>query len=511
MSLRKPYQSDEEIATRARGHLERVVAIESASDENSPTIPSTPGQAELARVVGAFFAEYGATIEQDAHANVIATLPGRGAGASAAPLALMVHLDTAKGTQPVEQLQVAPRWSGDALTWPANPRIRVDVATYPSLSAYLGHDVLHGPGDAPFGLDDKLGLTHMMTLAWLLSSNPEIDHPPLLFIGRPDEEIGRMEALHGLAKLLGERGVRTGYTVDGLDPFEVNVENFNGAGASVLFPSRQPRGDGPLVAVRLVGVNTHGATAHAEGHRAATRLAAAVLGQVQDVEVVGFKSDPQRECDALVVFSVPTGGEEALQAALQAVVADHRARGADVVPVDLPEGFEPDAAAHDMLRWVARFLASDPGFTLLAEDSWGRDGYSAPYRSFPVEHGVQLDVRLRDFSPDGLAARIAHARELGGSACRVAHHYDNMGPRLADRPELVTWAQEAAASLGQEAPVFPIRGGTGIDPFLEAGVAIGSLGTGYFAPESEKELTSMQMLAGHARWLLALVQLIAAE
>ena len=28
----------------------------------------------------------------------------------------------------------------------------------------------------------------------------------------------------------------------------------------------------------------------------------------------------------------------------------------------------------------------------------------------------------------------------------------------------------------------------------------------YFAPESEKELTSLQNLAGHARWLVALVQ-----
>ena len=53
--------------------------------------------------------------------------------------------------------------------------------------------------------------------------------------------------------------------------------------------------------------------------------------------------------------------------------------------------------------------------------------------------------------------------------------------------------------------LMPIRGGTGVDPFLDNGVSIGNLGTGYFAPESEKELTSLQTMAAHARWLLALV------
>ena len=39
-----------------------------------------------------------------------------------------------------------------------------------------------------------------------------------------------------------------------------------------------------------------------------------------------------------------------------------------------------------------------------------------------------------------------------------------------------------------------------------SGIAVANLGTGYFAPESEKELTSLQMLAAHARWLVGLVQ-----
>ena len=95
---------------------------------------------------------------------------------------------------------------------------------------------------------------------------------------------------------------------------------------------------------------------------------------------------------------------------------------------------------------------------------------------------------------------------LAANTASVVHQYVNMGPRLADRPELVRWAKAAGDALGKETPVLPIRGGTGVDPFLDAGVAVANLGTGYFAPESEKELTSMEMLADHAKWLVALVQ-----
>ncbi len=501
-----PSQSDDAIANQARAHLEQVVAIESASDEDSTSIPSTEGQAVLAAEVGRFFETLGATIEQDDYANVIATFPGRGRLADAEALALMVHLDTAKGTEPRDGLVLEPAWDGSPLTWPDNPRIRVDVETYPSLATYVGQSVLHGGGAAPFGLDDKLGLTHMMTLAWLLATNPEIPHPPLLLIGRPDEEIGRMEALVGLAALLAERGVRSGYTVDGLEPFEVNVENFNAAGASILFPSKEPDLTGrELIAVRLSGVNTHGATAYAEGHRAATRLAAEAAAMTAPLaRVVGFRSDPHRDCDADVVFASLDHG--ALFGALEHVVAEHRPRGAGWEEIPVPDGFTPDGAADAMLDWVRRFLGSAPGFTLLAEDSYGHDGYSHPYRAFPMEQGVKLDVRLRDFTPEGLSARIAHVQQLAANTASVVHQYVNMGPRLADRPELVRWAKAAGDALGKETPVLPIRGGTGVDPFLDAGVAVANLGTGYFAPESEKELTSMEMLADHAKWLVALVQ-----
>jgi di/tripeptidase len=503
MSLSLPTQSAAEIAAKARTHLEAVLAIESSSDEESDTIPSTAGQAQLAQWLQEFFEGQGAQVERDEFANMIASLPGRGTGASADPLALMVHLDTAKGTLPIDQLQLHANWDGGPLQWHQSSLLQVDLETFPSLESFLGQDLLHGPGIAPFGLDDKLGLTHLMTLAWLLKTNQQIDHPPLFFIGRPDEEIGRDEALHGLAALLQERGVQRGYTVDGIAPFEVNLENFNAAGASLLFESQPYKPEKPLLALDIRGINTHGATAKAEGHRSALRFVSELV-QLIEVRVVYFETNPLRECDGVCV--VETGKPEDIRAALDRIIAPHRCRGASWKNIALPRSCAPDLAADEMIRFVSSFLQSAPGFTLLAENSEGHDGYSHPYRSTFTSRGQQLDIRVRDFSTEGLSTRLQHLSSCTGNEICFEDQYTNMGPQLAHRPELVEWPQLAARSIGQEAPIAPIRGGTGVDPFLDADICVGNLGTGYFAPESEKELTSLQMLSEHASWLVALVQ-----
>ena len=498
--------TDREIAAKALQHLERIVRIDSASDESSETIPSTPGQARLAADVGSFFGELGATVETDDYANVLATFPGRGAGVDHAPIALMVHLDTARGTVAVDDLTVVEGWDGTPLRYSENPRLEVSTAVYPSLCQFVGHDVVHGRGDAPFGLDDKLGLTHLMTLAWLLRQSPEVDHPPLILVGRPDEEIGRMAAVEGLAVKLAERGVRLGYTIDGIEPFEINVENFNAAHAQIYFDGRALEAQGAGYRIEMYGVNTHGATAKAEGHRGAVRLAAELLAAGGDaVTAAAFVSDEVRDCDG-VLLCTTTLSQAELERLVEEIVAPHRARGAGakVDPWTPPTSI--DGAAADALSFVNRFMASAPGFVLLAEDSAGHEGYSQPYRLVPEEGGVRLDVRLRDFVPAMLARRRAHVRAMaGGRAARLVDQYVNMGPRLAEAEELVSWASRAAESMGMAPLLMPIRGGTGVDPFLDNGVSIGNLGTGYFAPESEKELTSLQTMAAHARWLLALV------
>lgn len=508
----------------ALSHLTQVVAIDSASDETSTSVPTTVGQTVLADHLATFFEGHGATVERDDFANIIATFPAVGRGVGQPPVAFMVHLDTAPGTVAVPGLHVIEGWQGDRVPYPNNPRLHVDIANYPDVAMFKGHALVHGPGDAPFGLDDKLGLTHMMTLAALLAQDPTAERPPVLLIGRPDEEVGREAAIIGLAKTLAERGVAFGYTVDGLLPYEVNVENFNAAGATVDFADRAVAGPtgGHHVAVTLGGVNTHGATAKAEGHRPATRLLSEIVARLEGDGLVPARLVPvrfeciiERDCDGTAVFAVADPqAEAALAAAVEAVVGPHVPRGAtfSLATTEAPADATPGAVL-DAVRFIGRFLADDSVQPLAAEDSDGHQGYSQPHRVTPVAGGVQLAVRLRDFTDAGLAARKAHVQRLAPAEAAVAvtDQYRNMAPRLADRPELLAYAIEAGEAVGVQPKKLPIRGGTGVDPFLDAGVPVANLGTGYFAPESEKEFTSLETMAGHALWLKALLQVIVAR
>jgi hypothetical protein len=315
-------------------------------------------------------------------------------------------------------------------------------------------------------------------------------------------------------------------TCDGLDPFEVNVVNFNASRARVRIAGRPlaaPAGQLRRLSLYVRGVNTHGATAKAERYRNATVIFAHAMARLAGAAAipVAFRTDGNLECNAELEFLLAAPNAAALDAleaktvaAFEAEVASHRVFGARIEVT----GREPGAAAgqDDAVQRLAAhlqaFLATPGPSPKLSEDSEGFQGYTNPHRVGRDGATLVVDYRLRDFDPEALKAREAHVRQVAAAAgleAEVVQQYINMGPALAKFPELVRWANEALAALGRHAEPAPIRGGTGVDPFLERGIPVANLGTGYFAPESEKELTSRQNIARHAIWLAHLVQAIA--
>lgn len=517
----------DELAALGTDNLQRVIAIDSHSDERSESIPSTEGQRHLSAYLASFFTQLGYRAEQDAYANLLVDVPGTVPGAPA--LAFMVHMDTSRGTEAVPELCTLPSWDGARIPYPRNDRLDVSVERYPETRPWLGHDLLFGPGERPVGFDDKLGMSELMTMAQLLARGG-VEHGPLVFVFRPDEEIGRMQALHGLVGELEKRGVRYGFTVDGLSPFEINVENFNASRAYVHIAGEPmqlaPLPEARVLRVKVRGAKSHGATAKAEGYKNATVLfahALAPLSRRQDVLPIGFASDHDAETDAELAFLVraeDAAGLERAEAALlrsfEEVLAPHAFKGAglDVISREPAPAEPPRDDVARLFAHLATFLRVDGPAPKLSEDSDGRQGYSNPCFVHVEGGGVKLEYRLRAFDPEELRAREEHVRQVaaegpGALRVEVQQQYVNMGPRLAEHPELVRWATEAAARAGERVVVQPIRGGTGVDPFLDAGIPVANLGTGYFAPESEKELTSRQYIARHARWLCELVEVVA--
>lgn len=517
----------EELCRLGTQNLTRVIAIDSQSDERNASIPSTEGQRRLAASLRAFFEDLGFTAQQDENANLLVEVPGTAPGPCAA---LMVHMDTARGTEAISELCCVERWDGGRISYPKNERLEVCVERYPETRPWVGEDVLHGPGERPFGLDDKLGMSELMTLAQVLARR-ELAHGPLLLVFRPDEEIGRMEAVQGLAKELARRGVRYGYTVDGIAPFEVNVENFNASRAFVRVRGEplalEPMPRSRVLRLAIAGAKSHGATAKAEGYRNATVLFAhafAPLSRRRDLVPLRFESDPAAEVDARLSFLVRGEDEAALEraegallGALERELAPHAFKGAGVTVLGRDEAPPLAQLTDEVARLfvhLATFLRSDGPAPKLSEDSEGREGYTNPCFVHAGDGELRLEYRLRAFDLEELAAREAEVTAVaaegpGEMPVVLERQYVNMGPRMVEHGELVAVARRAAARAGEQAVLQPIRGGTGTDPFLDAGVPVANLGTGYFAPESEKELTSKQAIARHVRWLLELVQELA--
>lgn len=517
-----PATSLDNLANWGFEDLQSVVAIESSSDESSDTIPSTEGQRTLSRALARHFETLGFSSEQDAAANLIVRIPATRGCEHAPIIALMVHMDTAHGTAPLARLHVVPRWDGAPVPYPKNARLHVDADSYPLLQAFVGDDLVHGDGDFPFGLDDKLGMAELMTLARVLAAEPALPHGELLLVFRPDEEIGRMAAVEGLAAALAERGVRFGYTVDGLDPFEVNVENFDAARARVRIEGRMlalPPGVNRRLRVEVIGVNTHGATARSEGYLNSTVVFTRALRGLAGVVPLSFASSGLLECNATIelLLSAPDAAaldalERSTRAAFEreTVPATRRGAGVSFAVVDATAAF--DDAAAGMLAFLAELLSRPGPVPLLSEDSAGRQGYTNPHRAVRDGDALVVDIRLRDFSPAALAARAQHVQACAsarGLPVEIVQQYVNMGPALAKFAELPRFAEEAARAAGFVPVRQPIRGGTGVDPFLTRGIPVANVGTGYFAPESEKELTSKQNIARHVVWLTHLIARVA--
>ncbi|MFM1846597.1 MAG: hypothetical protein RL417_71 [Pseudomonadota bacterium] len=529
----------DEIAQKTLNHLRWLVSFDTQSDERSTSIPSTTGQSILIEELAKFFASLGVETTIDSNQNLLVTIPTSMRSESAPPIALMAHVDTSIGTEAIAQVCEVPHWDGTSLAFPANPALVVDAVRYPHIEGLIGQTIIHGPGRAPFGLDNKAGLSELMTLAELLVTYPEIPRGEVVLGFRPDEEIGRHEAVVSLAEKLAERKIRFGWTIDGSTPFEINTSNFNAARADVVLKTEPlqlpPCPYAQELTIEIVGVDTHGATAHEEGYLNAAIVFARVferLDLTQGILPVEFDRTKGKETTGhlkVVVFgddaAVVAEGIKRLLTALELEIRDHRWKGAgfsvletrSVDLVDPAQSPRYDDGACAVAVHLSALLQMSSVSPLLSEESSGNQGYTNPHWVSRTSEGMIVRYRLRDFVPQFLTRRGEDLRricERFGGDLTISQQYIDMGPRLKEAPELTELPLKAFELLKEftqfKAFECPIRGGTGVDGFSERGVLIGNIGAGYYFLESAKELTSRELLGLHTAWLVNLVQTIAA-
>ncbi|MEP2716627.1 peptidase T [Pseudophaeobacter sp.] len=202
--------------------LVRYAAIDSQSDENSPSSPSTAIQLDMSNLLVEELKGIGAQdVSLTDYGTVLATIPGNTDGPT---VGFLAHVDTAPqfnaaGVKP----RVIKGYNGGDITFPDDPDLVLSPKDHPYLAGKEGHDLVTASGLTLLGADDKSGVSIVMTLARHLLANPDIPHGPIRIAFTPDEEIGR-----GVdAELPKDLGVDFAYTLDGSDLGEIIYESFS--------------------------------------------------------------------------------------------------------------------------------------------------------------------------------------------------------------------------------------------------------------------------------------------
>lgn len=202
----------------------KYVTVDTQSDPESGTHPSTKKQFELANILASELSSLGLSgVRVDEHAYVYAYLPANESDLPA--LGFIAHLDT----EPVcSGKNVKPETivyrGGDIVL--KNGKV-IAEAEFPVLKNYIGQEIVVTGGDTLLGADDKAGVAEIMTAMEYLVSHPEIKHGKIGVAFTPDEEIGEGASLFDVQGF----GCDFAYTVDGEELGELGYETFNAAEA----------------------------------------------------------------------------------------------------------------------------------------------------------------------------------------------------------------------------------------------------------------------------------------
>jgi tripeptide aminopeptidase len=213
----------------------KYVQIDTQSDENSKTYPSTKKQLDLAKILVVELKEIGLSdAEVDQYGYVTATLPSN-IEKVIPVVAFLSHMDTApdmsgKNVKP----QVLENYNGEDILLNKESNIKIAVKDFPELKDYMGQTIITASGNTLLGADDKAGIAEIMTAMEYLANNPELKHGTIKVAFTPDEEIGKGVDHFDVEKF----GANYAYTLDGGPIGELEYENFNAAGIAIQIQGR---------------------------------------------------------------------------------------------------------------------------------------------------------------------------------------------------------------------------------------------------------------------------------
>lgn len=207
----------------------RYVAVETTSDENSETQPSTQRQFNLLNMLRDELQAMGVKAELDEFGYVMATIPSN-VDKEIPAVGFIAHVDTSPDASGADiKPQIIADYDGGDIVLNAEKNIVLRVAEFPEMQQYKGQTMITTDGTTLLGADDKAGVAEIMVAAQYMMEHPEFKHGEIKIGFTPDEEIGRGVAKFDVKKF----GAQYAYTMDGGEIGELEYENFNAAGARI--------------------------------------------------------------------------------------------------------------------------------------------------------------------------------------------------------------------------------------------------------------------------------------
>ena len=211
----------------------RYVAIDTQSDEESSSQPSTAKQWDLLNLLADELRAMGVKAETEEHGYVYAKIPGNN-GKDTPTIGFMAHVDTAPDASGKDvKPQIIDCYDGGDIPLKGVPGLFLKPSEFPELLHFKGEPLITTDGTTVLGGDDKAGVAEIMTLVERLQQG-DIPHGFIGVAFTPDEEIG-----HGPDGFdVKGFGCDFGYTMDGGKAGEIEFENFNACAAKVTIHGR---------------------------------------------------------------------------------------------------------------------------------------------------------------------------------------------------------------------------------------------------------------------------------
>ncbi len=238
----------------------RYAKIDTQSDSNSPTCPSTEKQKDLLRLLVEELKQMGIKdAEMDEHGYVYATIESN-TTKNVPVLCFCSHVDTAPDCTGTNVKPVIHKnFQGQDIVLPGDTSQVIKVAEHPELKDQIGNDIITTDGTTLLGADDKAGVAEIMDAAHYLMTHPEVKHGKIRILFTPDEEIGRGADKVNIKKL----GADVGYTLDGGTAGTLENETFSA----------------DEVTIKIKGFSTHPGYAKNKMQHA-VKIAAAIINRI---------------------------------------------------------------------------------------------------------------------------------------------------------------------------------------------------------------------------------------